>query len=184
MISPIQRLAITHLAAGWSDERVAAELKIAKGQVAKWRRIDAGFKSELEKATLNHAASVEALLIAGEREAAETLLLALKAESRGAPNWTVRLNAALSLLDRAGQRGRAIEKQQIAQVVARAQPDVEDALRRALRDPGVRSWLKGKEGGLMNLLTSGAETITIEADLAPGDPISAPITLLPKTEVA
>lgn len=174
-ISPIQRLAIKHLASGWSEDRVAAELKVAKGAIRKWRGYDPEFREELEKAVLSHADLVEAMLVEGERKAAETLIQALQAETRGAPNWSVRLNAALSLLDRAGQRGRAVEKQQIAQVVARAQPDVEDALRRALRDPGVRSWLKNSEKDLAKLLP--AETLVIEAELAPDDPESIPIIL-------
>jgi hypothetical protein len=174
-LSPIQRTAIKHLAAGWSDERVAGELKVAKGAIKKWRTIDPEFKRELENASIRHADLVEAMLVEGERKAAETLIAALGAETRGNPNWSVRLNAALSLLDRAGQRGRAVERQQIAQVVARAQPDVEDALRRALRDPGVRTWLKSQENGLAALLP--AETMQIEVDLQPDNPEAEPLLL-------
>ena len=180
-LSPIQRVAVRHLAAGWSDERVSQELKVAKGQITKWRKLDPEFKKALEEATLDHVTLVEAMLVDGERQAAETLIQALRAESRGGPNWTVRLNAALSLLDRAGQRGRAVEKQQIAQVVARAQPEVEDALRRALRDPGVRSWLKGQEKGLADPLPSG-EVVSLEVDLDPENPDSVPLLLTDSTE--
>jgi hypothetical protein len=145
-------------------------------------KLDPEFKRELEVASLRHSDLVEATLVEGERKAAETLIQALSAETRGAPNWTVRLNAALSLLDRAGQRGRAVERQQIAQVVARAQPDVEDALRRALRDPGVRTWLKGQEDGLRALLPGpSAESVEITVDLDPSNPDAAPLQLLPES---
>lgn len=184
-LSPVQRTAIKHLAAGWSDERVAGELKVAKNVIKKWRTVDPEFMRELQAASIRHADLVEAMLIEGERKAAETLIQALSAESRGGPNWSVRLNAALSLLDRAGQRGRAVERQQIAQVVARAQPDVEDALRRALRDPGVRTWLKSQEEGLKALLPPSAETLEITLDLQPENPEVEPITLVePEEKIA
>lgn len=176
-LSPIQHLAIRHLAAGTSVVQTAIALKLGKTHIKKWMELDE-FKSELTKAAADHVAVVEAMLIVGEREAAQTLMDALKAESRGAPNWTVRLNAALSLLDRAGQRGRAVEKQQIAQVVARATPDVEAALQRALRDPGVRNWLK--DSGTLALLPSGEEVTTIEADLQPDNPENEPLVLYPE----
>lgn len=179
-LSPIQKTAIRYLASGWGNERVGKELKVSAGQVKKWKATDPEFQRELELATIHHADMVEAMLIEGERKAAETLIEALKAESRGGPNWTVRLNAALSLLDRAGQRGRAVEKQQIAQVVARAQPDVEESLRRALRDPGVRSWLKASGKEVEKLLPSAETIVAIEADLNPSDPLSAPLNLLPE----
>lgn len=183
MLSPVQHLAIRYLASGVSQTQTAIKLKLGKTHVKKWLESDEEFKAELKRATADHAGVVEAMLIAGEREAAETLMSALKAESRGVPNWNVRLNAALSLLDRAGQRGRAVEKQQIAQVVARAQPDVEAALQRALRDPGVRNWLKDS-GGVAGLLpeVAGAETMTIEADLQPENPASEPLQLFPEDQ--
>lgn len=183
-LSPVQLLAIKYLAAGWSEARISQELKIGKTMIKKWRAYDHEFQKELESASANHAELLGALLIKGEREAAETLMEALKAESvSGRPNWNARISAALSLLDRAGQRGKAIERQQVAAVVARAEPDVSDALRRALRDPGVRSWLK--EAGSVPALTSGvsaSEDVELEVDLAPSDPDVAPINL--NSEVA
>lgn len=180
MLSPVQKLAIKHLASGWSDRRVAEELKLTISQVKKWRQFDGEFQKELDVAAVKHSDLVEAMLIEGERKAAEMLIEALRAETRGLPNWTVRLNAALSLLDRAGQRGRAVEKQQIAQVVARAQPDVEDALRKALRDPGVRTWLKSSGNEIAKLLPAGEQIVGLEVDLAPDDISSAPVDLLPE----
>jgi hypothetical protein len=82
----------------------------------------------------------------GEKQAAETLMQALGAESKsGAPLWKQRIDAAVSLLDRAGQRGKAIERQQIqaeSTVTTTSEADRVSALKAALRDPGVRAWIE------------------------------------------
>lgn len=180
-LTPIQRLAVKYAAAGWGDRRIADELKISIGQVAKWRKNDPSFRAALQVASLHHTDLVEATLAEGEREAALTLIAALSSEThQGKPHWTVRIQAAQSLLDRAGTRGKAIERQQIAQGVVTThlkggtlpQGGVEEALRNALRDPGVRAWLKAE--GKTELLT--AETIIEEAV------VSAQLVLEPPDE--
>lgn len=142
-LTPIQHLAVKYLGAGWSDTRVARELQLPVKVVKEWRK-DARFELHVHEATQVQADLVEAMLVAGERQAAETLIEALTATSKtGSPMWKVRVDAALSLLDRAGQRGKAIDRQMIrASVSAPTEHDREAALRAALRDPGVRQWLQ------------------------------------------
>lgn len=160
--------------------------------VAKWRKTDPLFRKALEVASLDHAQLVEAALAEGERAAAETLIEALGAETpQGKPHWTVRVQAAQSLLDRAGARGKAIERQQIAQagVVTHlkgisASGNVEEALRNALRDPGVRAWLKSE--GKMELLSAETapegEEISAQIVLAPTDTEAEQLELLDGTD--
>ena len=91
-----------------------------------------------------HATLVRMMLEEGEKIAANTLVSALHAENEDGKSWDVRVKAANSLLDRAGRRGAVAEK------VAEKQPkgqmrwegDSQEAVRRALRDPAVRQWLK------------------------------------------
>lgn len=164
--TPVQHVAVRYLAAGWDIERVAEELKVKKGVVKKWFDSDPAFQRAYQEAVVTHTEVVEALLLVGEREAARTLIEALAADKGDKlPNWPVRVQAAMSLMDRAGTRGRAIERQQVAQVTAniKANAGAEDALRKALRDPGVRSWLK--ETGQMSMVE--AEVLQIEAPKEP-----------------
>lgn len=171
LLSPIQRLAVKYAAAGWGDKRIADELKVSAGQVAKWRKLDPVFRSALQIASLDHITLVETTLAEGERLAAQTLMEALGAETpNGKPHWNVRIQAAQSLLDRAGSRGKAIERQQIAQGVVTthvkagmAPGGVEEALRKALLDPGVRSWLKTE--GKLEVLSAGAGVEEVSAQL-------------------
>ena len=168
-LSPVQHVAIRYLAAGWSVEKVADEMKLPKAVVQRWLKSNFTFKAAYQQAVVAHTEIVEALLLVGEREAAATLIEALKAnKSDKSPNWTVRVQAAMSLMDRAGERGRATEKQQVAQVTAHVKADgnAENALRKALRDPGVRAWLK--ETGQMPAVE--AEVLAIEAPSAPFEP--------------
>lgn len=154
-LTPIQHLAIRYLAAGWSMPKTAAELKLEVGVVRRWHR-DVSFIDGLRAATQAHGDMIEAVLLAGEREAAVTMIAAMGAEKKpGIPDWNTRLTAAMSLMDRAGKRGKAIDKQQIAQVVTnvKAPEEIEHALRNALRDPGVREWLR--ESGAVAALLSG-----------------------------
>lgn len=170
-LSPIQHLAIRYLAGGWSMVKTAEELKLPPGEVRKWTKLP-HFASALQAATIEHAELLTAMLLHGEREAAQTLIDALKAETKGgAPAWTTRITAAMNLLDRSGKRGKAIDRQQVASVTTevKAPEEIQHALRAALRDPGVRAWLK--ESGGLPALISGAETADTE-------PLSAPVLVV------
>lgn len=172
-LTPIQHVAVRYLAAGWSPEKVAEAMKLPTGVVRKWQKNDPKFVMAYQQAVVHQADLVEALLLVGEREAARTLIEALEAKRGDQPNWPVRVQAAMSLMDRAGERGRATEKQQVAQVTAHVQANAgsEEALRRALRDPGVRTWLK--DSGQLQLIEANA-TIS---------PISAPTPSEPAVEI-
>lgn len=95
------------------------------------------------------------------------------------------MTAATTLLDRAGQRGKAVEKSQVAQVTAHVDgnsPGVEAALAKALRDPGVRMWLK-ESGAVVGLIGSApqeeAEIISIDDGFDDaGTPLPNPIDKL------
>jgi hypothetical protein len=142
-ISPIQRLMIKYLASGMDPELVASRLQLPVTLLKSWTRRPE-IETALVEAVQEHEDLVEAMLLAGEREAANTLIEALGAMTEGGkPAWRVRVTAALSLLDRAGMRGRALEKQQIQQTVLST--STEDVLKAALRDPSVRAWISTDE---------------------------------------
>lgn len=158
MITPIQHLAVRYLAAGWSDMKTATELKLTPGIIKAWKR-QPEFLNAVQSAALHHAELLESMLLHGEMKATETLIEALRAETKGGqPAWQVRVMAAMNLMDRAGKRGKAIDRAQVASVSTdiKAPAEVEHALRNALRDPGVRAWLQ--ETGSLGALLSGAET--------------------------
>lgn len=172
-VSPIQHIAIKYLASGWTAGRVAEELKLTIATIKAWKN-QLEFREALQKAIVVHVDLVEAMLVAGEAAAAETLLDALKAtNTQGKANWTVRVQAAITLLDRAGMRGRAIERSAVAvggmKVGAMGTGgggvQVEESLRKALRDPGVRAWLK--ETGAMGQLSAGdllSDEVVVEVE--------------------
>ncbi len=176
-LTPIQHLAVKYLAAGWSVPKTAAELKLPPGSVRKWHN-EPLFLEALRAATVEHAELIEAMLLVGEREAAKTMIDALSAQTKnGEPAWQIRVTAAMNLLDRKGNRGKAIDRQQVASVNTeiKATGDVEGALRNALRDPGVRAWLK-ETNGLATYLT-GAETEDAVIIPEPDDLVSPPLLL-------
>lgn len=180
-LTPIQHLAVKYLAGGWSLNKTAAALKVSPYVIEKWKTHDPEFVQAVERGAHNHAEMLEAMLLEGEAQAAQTLIEALGAERNGQPNWNARITAAVSLLDRAGSRGRAVEKQLAVQASARVEGvhgDQEAALRKALKDPGVRAWLK--QSGQVESLVMGAEEV--EAEIIKPEPASAPLMLSPPGE--
>jgi hypothetical protein len=140
-LTPIQRLVAQRLGAGQTLVDVAEAMRLPYATVRKWSK-DEAVAQAIEEATIEHTQLVEAMLLAGERAAANTLLEALEAvDGKGQPNWKVRVTAALSLVDRAGSRGKPVERTQLQAMVA-GKADVQEALERALRDPGVRAWIQ------------------------------------------
>lgn len=161
-LSPVQRIAIKYLAAGQSCAQVGVALKLPPNNVRRWRDVDPEFGTELKAAILHHGELVEAMLIEGERKAAETLINALGAESSpGRPNWTARVTAAVNLLDRAGGRGKAVDRQQVAVATVKSPEATEDMLRKALRDPGVRAWLT-TTGAVQMMLPSAEVEVEVQ----------------------
>ena len=180
-LSAMQHLAVKYLAGGWTGTKVSEELKVPLHVLKQWKQLPE-FQEALAKGIAHHAEMVEAVLLEGEAQAAETLIAALKAEGRFGPNWNARISAAITLLDRAGQRGRAVEKQLAlnANVHSSARVgdgNVEDALRKALRDPGVRAWLK--QSGALESLIVGAEDVEAEVISSEAPDVSAPLMLSP-----
>lgn len=138
-LSPTQLLAVQYLAGGESPAAVAARLRIKRGELKKWE-LTGEFARALAEAVIEHQALVSAALLEGEKRAAEVLVAALSAETKdGRPYWPIRMGAAVELLDRAGERGKAVEKQMVSAHVV--QGNVGDAVAQALKDPGVRAWL-------------------------------------------
>lgn len=174
-LTPIQHLAVKYIAGGWSTTRVSQELKLSPNIIKKWRSADPVFMAALQTAIAHHSELVEAMLMQGEAAAAKVLIDALSADNKLGPNWNVRVQAAVTLLDRAGQRGRAIERQQVAVATMKGGvPDVEDALRRALRDPGVRQWLKEAGATASLAAMEDGDIVVIESN----DPITGVSTPL------
>lgn len=186
-LTPIQHVAVRYLAGGWPMGKIAEELKIPRSIIKRWKEDDPTFREAYAQQVVSHTEMVETILLEGERRAAAALVEALDATTRdGKPAWQTRVMAATTLLDRAGNRGKAVEKQQVASVTAHVSantPGVEDALKKALRDPGVRMWLK-ESGAVVGLIGAAPEEVDAEVieihdgfDTA-GTPITNPIDSL------
>jgi len=141
-----KRLAATYLGLGYTDQRVQKALAIGPETLKRWREFPE-FTELVENLADQHHDAMAGLLADGERMAVTTMI-----ELLNSPNDKVRMQAAESLLNRAGKRGKPVEKQEVQSVEFKG--DVSEALNRALRDPGVLERLAG--AGLL-ALPSGAE---------------------------
>lgn len=162
-LTPIQRLVARRLGGGEGPVEVARLMKFDVSNIHRWYKEVPGFLEAVELATQEHEAVVTALLVAGETRASETLLSALEATTtEGEPNWRIRVQAAVNLLDRAGQRGAPIARQQI-QANVNSNAVVQTTLVSALRDPTVRAWLieEPKFAGVLKGVAE-AEVVAIE----------------------
>ncbi len=147
-LRPRQSRVVIWLAGGYSIREAAERCDLPVPTVKRWLK-DPAFVQAVQQATDRHAGLVRSMLLEGEREAAATVVEALHAtthlkvgkELREMPNWDIRVRAALSLLDRGGERGKAVDRVQQANLNVDVTPE---ALHRALRDPGVRTWLDHK----------------------------------------
>jgi hypothetical protein len=77
-LAPKQLRAAIHLASGLSERETATECGVPVAAVKRWLKLPQ-FIETLETATTRRIARVEDLLLAGEREAVETLIAALSA---------------------------------------------------------------------------------------------------------
>lgn len=146
MLTPMQTLAVRYLASGLSLTDTAGKMRMKVSELRGWTRLPA-FQSSLHSAMADHEALVSAQLMDGEARAAKVLAEGLDAtDKNGNPNWRVRMEAALSLLDRQGRRGKAVERTIQATVT---DGSVEHALREALKDPSVRAWIKKERPNLI-----------------------------------
>lgn len=162
-ITPVQRLAARRLGGGQPMITVAEEMKVPYSTIRAWAKMPEVARA-IEEATIEHEHLVEAMLLDGERAAANTLLEALDAvNGKGEPDWKVRVAAALSLVDRAGSRGKPVERTQLQAMVA-GKADVQEALSRALRDPGVRAWI-AKDPQYAKLLPAAEEVEVLPVEI-------------------
>ena len=131
------------LALGMKNREVAEKCGVSVNMLRLWRA-DPAFQAELQALVERHVEYIEDRLLEGELEAVEVLKEALGAtktvKGKAVPDWFVRLQAAMRLLDAQGRRGKPVEK--VQQETIHYQGNVEEALVKALRDPVVRAWVE------------------------------------------
>ena len=128
------------IAVGMTRNDVAGRLSIDISTLRRWHTDDEEFRAEIEDCANRMADQIEAALLEGERKAALVIDEAMEAiNPEGDPDWNVRLKAAMSLLDRQGRRGKAVDK--VESKTMELTGDVNELLRNALRDPGMRPYL-------------------------------------------
>lgn len=148
-LTPVQLLAAQKLGGGAAITEVAAELHIPLPTIKQWIQKQTDFQEVMYLAAVDHNQVVTALLMDGERKAAQALVSALDATtSKGTPMWKERVTAAVSLLDRAGARGRPVERQVSASVSAPSE-QLEAVILKALKDPTVRAWVRAEHPTLL-----------------------------------
>ena len=146
-LAPKQLRAAIHLASNLSERETATECGVPIAAVRRWLKLPQ-FTEALETATMRRLSRIEDLLLAGEREAVETLTAALSAMTTAksgkkvvmVPDWPTRRAAADSLLNRRGERGRPVERIQQANFNINS-PEIRNELAQALADPAVRAFL-------------------------------------------
>lgn len=106
---------------------------------------DPTFIAQVERLADQHAEVMSNMLENAEALAVQTLTDLLEASDE-----EVRLKAAMNLLDRAGRRGTPVTKveQNTVQRTVELKGDMNEALSKALLDPGVRAWLQQHPGFL------------------------------------
>lgn len=113
---------------------------------------DSAFVAQVARLAEQHAAMMSDMLENAEVMAIQTLTDLLDSDDE-----EVRLKAAMNLLDRAGRRGTPVTKveQNTVQRTVELKGDMNEALSKALIDPGVRAWLQQHPGFLALQPTSG-----------------------------
>ena len=147
-LTSVQMVCVRELAKGRKSKEVRRQFGISAAMWAEWNR-DRMFIQALENTILRHDQIVEEALKEGELQASATLIQALAAEvpikQKGGrikylPDWSNRVRAAISLLDRRGERGKPVERVQQANFNFNTQ-EVRNEITQALADPGVRQFL-------------------------------------------
>ena len=139
--TPKQRIVAQLLAAGFSQGEVQRCVRVAPRTIRDWKANAPGFAAYVEHLAANQSVALASLLAQGEELAVVTALEVMQhAETdKGKPDYRLRLSAAVEFLNRRGERGMPVARQQIQSTIISG--DVEDAIKTALRDPGVKAWL-------------------------------------------
>lgn len=111
------------------------------------------FRALVERFTNEHAALLEDILLAGEKQAAITLTELLNSE-----NEEVRFKAATRLLDMRGIRGKPADKLEARSLELKG--DLNETLAQLLREPAVRKLLQGQSvPPLLGVVSQGPPTV-------------------------
>lgn len=126
-----KRLAAKLLGFGLSQQQTGRLIGVSQTQVWEWLK-DPEFQDLVRDMTDVHDGAVIEALLMGEMKAAARLMTLVESDDED-----VALKAALALLDRAGTRGRPVDRAEMRQLVIQGDPN--ELLNKALMDPGVRS---------------------------------------------
>ena len=120
---------------------VAERLNVHVQTLRDWEHKDEDFRLEIEETANRMADQIESALMEGELKAAFVIDEALEARDKeGQIDWPTRVKAALSLLDRQGRRGKAVERIESKSIEYKG--DLNELLLAALRDPGMREFIE------------------------------------------
>ena len=158
------------LALGYTTKVVAKRLGMQEVTV-KNRFLDADFAKLYDSYVNSIDIKIENEIVQSLVEAELEAVEALRELMVGAKKEDVRLAAAESLLDRAGQRGKPADKSQIATLSLNKPLD--ESVRNALSDPGVRAYLEQKPE-LAKMLSAGfpPQTEKVEVVVVEGEVVS------------
>lgn len=157
-----QRAVIRHLAAGLTPLEVADLVRgVTPAKIKRWFRSRA-FKDAVRGAA-THEGAIEDFLSYGEEVAVLTAIEVMSnaVDGKGRPDYKTRLEAAIELLNRKGQRGMPVQSTETKQLVVHG--DMNKALDQALRDPGVKAWLDTQPATVGRLTKMIEETHQIAA---------------------
>lgn len=132
-----RKLLATYLGLGYDVSEAAAKVGMTTRAVD-LATTDPAFIAMVERVSQEHTEVMETMLLNAEFQAVETLSKLLASEQDD-----IRLKAATNLLDRAGKRGVVVNKveQNTVQRTMEFKGDLNEAMARAMRDPGVRKWM-------------------------------------------
>lgn len=139
------------VASGMGLRDVAKQLNLTRSQVLQISR-DPGFEAMVREFVENNDTFVRDGLLDGERAAINFMLNLIEREDAAEE---LRFKAALTLLDRAGSRGKPVERVE-SKALTLSGDAAQAALANALRDPGVRSYLDANPQVAKALLISPA----------------------------
>lgn len=135
------------VASGMHVRDIAKQLGLSRAQV-QLVASEPGFQQIVQDFIENNDTFVRDGLLEGERAAINYMLNLVENESA---DEELRFKAAHTLLDRAGARGKPVERVESRQLHL-SQTDAQAALANALRDPGVQRWLEQNPGVAKALL--------------------------------
>lgn len=150
-LTSLQVVCTIELSKGRKAIDIKKQFNITNEMWVSWQK-NPRFTEHVTDQLIQREAIVRDVLREGEVQASATLLGALAAEVpmrhkdgkiRLHPNWEVRVRAAISLLDRQGQRGKPVERVQSANTNTNINTaEVRNEISAALADPAVRAFLE------------------------------------------